>query len=96
MRKNNKVEEEGTYWIRTKYRDKETGEYSDKWKMETLAYKKSHKGEKPSRIKLYADGELVFDGGFKELTSLRSTIKTAKKNESSIFKEFQKGFCNQQ
>jgi hypothetical protein len=69
-KKNSKTEEDGTYWVRTNYRNKETGEYTDKWRMESLAYGKFHKGEKPSRIKLYADGELVFDGKFKELTDI--------------------------
>lgn len=76
-KKNSKAEEDGTYWVRTNYRNRETGEYTDKWRMESLAYRKFHKGEKPSRIRLYADGELVFDGGFKELTDI---IKEYNKN----------------
>ena len=69
-KKNNKTEEDSTYWIITNYCDKRTGKYTDKWRMERLAYRHFHKGEKPSRIKLYADGELVFDGRFKELTDI--------------------------
>jgi len=69
-KKNNKTKEDSTYWIITNYRDKITGEHTDKWRMENLAYRDFHKGEMPSRIRLYADGELVFDGRFKELTDI--------------------------
>ena len=69
-KKNGKTEEDSTYWISTKFRDRGTGEYTDKWRMENLVYRYFHKGENPSKIKLYADGELVFDGSFKELTDI--------------------------
>ena len=69
-KKDKKIQKDSTYWINSYYRDKKTGEYTNKWRMENLVYRDFHKGEKPSRIKLYADGELVFDGKFKELTDI--------------------------
>lgn len=69
-KKNNSNDDKSTYWIISKYRDRSTGKYTDDWRMETLNYRKFHKGDRPSRIKLYAEGKLVFDGSFKELIDI--------------------------
>lgn len=59
-----------TYWAIDKYRDKKTGMITDDWRMERLCYRSYNAGDNPSCIKLYADGELVFEGRYGELVNV--------------------------
>lgn len=58
------------YWKKIPFRNKETGELDGKYKFEILNYKRNYQGDRLSRIKLYADGEIIFEGGYKELTEI--------------------------
>lgn len=60
---------EGTYWEHINFKD-EQGNDPSGWRIDCLGYKKSFEGEKVSKIRLYADYQLIFEGRYGELVEI--------------------------
>ena len=68
-------------WTVLRFRNRETDEVDDKYRIEVLGYRKNFDGEnKPSCIRLYADGEVIFEGRYGDLVDIVNKSKQTENN----------------